>query len=127
MRSRSSQSNSTNHVLVEEPGDSHPHVLYSGRSSAPRMSLSSISSHSRKRKLVISGIAFNDVVRLEAVQRWCESFGEVDQITRISNGDLHVNFRKAEVADMVCRLRARVHIAGVGSVHMSWINGNKKS
>ncbi|KIM70169.1 hypothetical protein SCLCIDRAFT_12738 [Scleroderma citrinum Foug A] len=126
-RSRSTQSTPPNQVVVEEQGDSHPHVLYTGRGTGPRMSLSSINGHSRKKKLVISGIALNDVARLEAVQRWCQSFGEIDQITRMPNGDLHVNFRRAEVADTVCRVRARVHITGVGSVHLSWVYGHKRS
>ena len=30
-----------------------------------------------------------------------QSFGEVNQITRMANGDLHIDFRKAEVADTV--------------------------
>jgi len=30
-----------------------------------------------------------------------QSFGEVNQITRMPNGDLHIDFRKAEVADTV--------------------------
>lgn len=31
-----------------------------------------------------------------------QSFGEVYSITRIPNGDLHVDFRKSEVAETVC-------------------------
>ncbi len=31
-----------------------------------------------------------------------QSFGEVNQITRIANGDLHVDFKSAEVAETVC-------------------------
>lgn len=65
------------------------------------------------------------------------------------NGDLHVHFKKAEVADtvcfqyspilaihilteliinwaQVCRLRAKVYIAGVGSVYLSWYTGKKR-
>lgn len=124
---KSSPHNAANQAVVEEQGSSQPHVLYTSRNNGPRVSLSSISSQSRRKKLVISGIALNDNARLEAVQRWCESFGEIDQITRMPNGDLHVNFRKAEVADMVCRVRARVQIAGVGSVHLSWTYGHKRS
>lgn len=30
-----------------------------------------------------------------------QSFGEVSQITRMPNGDLHVHFRSADVADTV--------------------------
>ncbi|KAI6047972.1 hypothetical protein EDC04DRAFT_3135665 [Pisolithus marmoratus] len=116
-----------NQPVVEEQGSSQPHVLYTSRGSAPRVSLSSISSQPRKKRLVVSGIALNDSARVQAVQRWCESFGEVDQITRMPNGDLHVNFRKAEVADMVCRVRARVQIAGVGSVQLSWTYRHKRS
>ena len=61
------------------------------------------------------------------------------------NGDLHIDFRKAEVADtvrlsysrffwwdmsqrilmQVCRINARVHINGVGSVLLSWYSGKK--
>ncbi|KAH9954410.1 hypothetical protein BC827DRAFT_1143858 [Russula dissimulans] len=79
----------------------------------------------RKKKLVVSGIAKGDQARLEAVRKWCESFGEVSQITRMPNGDLHIDFRKAEVADTVCRVNARVHIAGVGSVSLSWYTGKR--
>ncbi|KAG1828149.1 hypothetical protein EV424DRAFT_1387404 [Suillus variegatus] len=115
-------------IFVEAPDVTRPRIVYTGKSHAPRVSLSSIASQSRstKKKLVIGGIAPNDVKRLEAVQKWCQSFGEVDQITRMPNGDLHVNFHKAEVADTVCRLRAKVYIAGVGSVHLSWYSGNKR-
>ncbi|KAG1757113.1 hypothetical protein EDB19DRAFT_12620 [Suillus lakei] len=115
-------------IFVEAPDATRPRVVYTGKSHAPRVSLSSIASQSRssKKKLVIGGIAPNDVKRLEAVQKWCQSFGEVDQITRMPNGDLHVNFHKAEVADTVCRVRAKVYIAGVGSVHLSWYSGNKR-
>ncbi|KAG2350855.1 hypothetical protein BDR05DRAFT_869022 [Suillus weaverae] len=115
-------------IFVEAPDTTRPRIVYTGKSHAPRVSLSSIASQSRsaKKKLVIGGIAPNDIKRLEAVQKWCQSFGEVDQITRMPNGDLHVNFHKAEVADTVCRVRAKVYIAGVGSVHLSWYSGNKR-
>lgn len=126
-KAKPSPHNASNQAVVEEEGSSQPHVLYTNRGGGPRMSLSSIGSQSRKKRLVVSGIALNDSTRLEGVQKWCESFGEVDQVTRMPNGDLHVNFRKAEVADMVCRVRARVQIAGVGSVHLSWTYGHKRS
>ncbi|KAF9225407.1 hypothetical protein BS17DRAFT_700974 [Gyrodon lividus] len=128
---RPNQLGALNQIFVEEPDDSQPRVLFAGKPSGPRMSLSSIGSQSRhakkKKKLVISGIALNDTRRLEAIQRWCQSFGEIDQITRMPNGDLHVNFQKAEVADTVCRVRAKVQIAGVGSVHLSWTTGNRRT
>ncbi|KAL0071723.1 hypothetical protein AAF712_000645 [Marasmius tenuissimus] len=93
----------------------------------PRVSFGSLSSRNqKKKKLVISGIASNDVRKFEGAKRWCESFGEVNQIVRMPNGDLHVHFRSAEVADTVCRLRAKVYIAGVGSVNLSWYTGNKR-
>ncbi|EMD41877.1 hypothetical protein CERSUDRAFT_110435 [Gelatoporia subvermispora B] len=79
----------------------------------------------RKRKLIVSGIPMDDEHRVEGVKRWCESFGEVNCITRIPNGDIHVDFRRAEVADTVCRLQARVYITGVGSVGLSWFTGKK--
>jgi hypothetical protein len=31
-----------------------------------------------------------------------QSFGEVSEITRMPNSDLHVHFRRADVAEMVC-------------------------
>ncbi|KAI0735032.1 hypothetical protein C8Q76DRAFT_791615 [Earliella scabrosa] len=55
----------------------------------------------KKRKLIISGIPPDDERRFEAVRKWCESFGELSSINRAPNGDLHVDFRKAEVADTV--------------------------
>ncbi|KAI0651989.1 hypothetical protein C8Q79DRAFT_1005232 [Trametes meyenii] len=79
----------------------------------------------KKRKLIISGIPPDDERRFDGVRRWCESFGELSSITRAHNGDLHVDFRKAEVADTVCRLNARVYIAGVGSVCLSWFTGKR--
>jgi len=79
----------------------------------------------KKRKLIVSGVPFNDQRRFDGVRRWCESFGEINTITRIGNGDLHVDFRSPEVADTVCRLNAKVHIGGVGSVGLSWFTGKK--
>ncbi|KAI8990566.1 hypothetical protein BD414DRAFT_304635 [Trametes punicea] len=87
--------------------------------------LTSPRSRSKKRKLIISGIPPGDERRFEGVKKWCESFGELNSITRVPNGDLHVDFRKAEVADTVCRLNARVYIAGVGSVCLSWFTGKR--
>ncbi|KAG0707524.1 hypothetical protein DFH29DRAFT_796566 [Suillus ampliporus] len=127
-KSRAPLDSNLPNIFVEAPDATRPRIVYTGKNHAPRVSLSSISSQSRsiKKKLVIGGIARNDVKRLEAAQKWCQSFGEVDQITRMPNGDLHVNFHKAEVADTVCRVRAKVYIAGVGSVHLSWYSGNKR-
>ena len=87
-----------------------PKIVYPsiGKGSTSRLSLSSLSSLSspraekRKKKLVVSGIGVNDTQKLEAMTRWCESFGEVTQILRLPNGDLHVHFRKADVAETVC-------------------------
>jgi hypothetical protein len=80
----------------------------------------------KKKKLVISGVGVNEVRKFEGVKRWCESFGEIRQISRAPNGDLHVDFRRADVADTVCRVRAKVFIAGVGSVQLSWYTGDKR-
>ncbi|KAH9898263.1 hypothetical protein C8Q73DRAFT_744305 [Cubamyces lactineus] len=87
--------------------------------------LTSPRARGRKRKLIISGIPPDDARRFDGVKKWCESFGELNSITRVHNGDLHVDFRKAEVADTVCRLNARVYIAGVGSVCLSWFTGKR--
>jgi len=102
-----------------------PYVAYS--SNNPRVSLSSLGSskNRKKKRLVISGIPSTDKPKFEAAKRWCESFGEVNEITRMPNGDLHVNFRDAEVAETVCRIRAKVCITGVGSVYLSWYAGKK--
>ncbi|KAI0077448.1 hypothetical protein K474DRAFT_1707326 [Panus rudis PR-1116 ss-1] len=78
----------------------------------------------KKRKLIVSGVP-DDQRRIEALRKWCESFGEVNQITRAPSGDLHVDFKRAEVADTVCRLHARVYISGVGSVGLSWFTGKR--
>jgi len=73
----------------------------------------------------VSGVAMDDVRAVEGVRRWCETFGPLRQITRMPNGDLQVDFKKADVADQVCRLNAQVYIAGVGSVTLSWFVGRK--
>ncbi|KAJ6621090.1 hypothetical protein B0H10DRAFT_2215360 [Mycena sp. CBHHK59/15] len=105
-----------------------PEVAYSSESKSrtlPRVSFASLGTRGKRRKkLVISGIAAGETRKFEAAKRWCESFGEVSQITRMPNSDLHVHFRDAEVADTVCRLRAAVYIRGVGSVQLSWYTGN---
>ena len=102
------------------PSSREPYIAYSAGNKA-RVSFSgSTRSSRRKKKLVISGIGLDEVHRYEALKRWCEvtlfyfsrrrqfiylhrlqSFGEVSQITRMPNGELHVHFKKAEVADTV--------------------------
>ncbi|TFK68554.1 hypothetical protein BDN72DRAFT_675623 [Pluteus cervinus] len=76
-----------------------------------------------KRKLVISGVS--DMEGFEAVKAWCEGFGEIRDIQR-KNGALYVDFRKASVADTVCRVQAQVYIKGAGSVSLSWCTSSKK-
>ncbi|KAF8198641.1 hypothetical protein BJ912DRAFT_1055512 [Pholiota molesta] len=78
-----------------------------------------------KRKLVISGVAPENVRGYEAVKRWCEAFGEVREMTRASNGKLYVDFKKASVAETVCRIQAQVFIKGAGSVSLSWYTKKK--
>ncbi|KAF9525220.1 hypothetical protein CPB83DRAFT_560422 [Crepidotus variabilis] len=73
-----------------------------------------------KRKLVITGVGIDDLEAYEAVKSWCESFGELREVTRASNGAMYVDFRKASVADTVCRVQAQVFIKGAGSVALSW-------
>ncbi|KAJ3560666.1 hypothetical protein NP233_g10687 [Leucocoprinus birnbaumii] len=80
----------------------------------------------KKKRLIISGVAVNDLKKFEGVKRWCESFGEVRQILRMPNGDLVVSFQSADVADTVCRVRAKVFINGVGSVLLSWTTEKKR-
>ncbi|TEB38954.1 hypothetical protein FA13DRAFT_421004 [Coprinellus micaceus] len=55
----------------------------------------------RKKRLVISGVGVHETRKFEGVKRWCENFGEIRQITRVANGDLHIDFRRPEVADTV--------------------------
>ncbi|KAJ7109994.1 hypothetical protein C8R44DRAFT_269599 [Mycena epipterygia] len=85
--------------------DNRPEIAYSSESKGrtlPRVSFSSLGTRGkRKKKLVISGIAAGDTRKFEAAKRWCESFGEVSQITRMPNDDLHVHYRNADVADTV--------------------------
>ncbi|KAF5385323.1 hypothetical protein D9615_001328 [Tricholomella constricta] len=112
---------------VKQHDLTRPHVAYPSGGTLPRVNLASLSSrHRKKKKLIVSGIGPNEARKFEGVKRWCESFGEVSQIVRMPNGDLHVHFRLAEVADTVCRLRAKVYIAGVGSVQLSWFTGDKR-
>ncbi|KAJ4485890.1 hypothetical protein J3R30DRAFT_3697313 [Lentinula aciculospora] len=102
-------------------------VASSKTNTLSKMSFAALSSkNNKKKRLIISGIAPNDVRKFEGVKNWCESFGEVSHIIRMSNGDLHVHFRSADVADTVCRLRAKVYIVGCGSVGVSWTTGNAK-
>ncbi|KAF9455711.1 hypothetical protein BDZ94DRAFT_483620 [Collybia nuda] len=94
-----------------------------------------------KRKLVISGIEEGGY---DAVREWCEGFGEVKEIRRVwpggvasgsgdgevkragdGKGSLVVDFRKASVAETVCRLQAQVYIRGAGSVSLSWCTKSK--
>ncbi|ESK98069.1 hypothetical protein Moror_395 [Moniliophthora roreri MCA 2997] len=113
---------------VTRSGPVRPEVAFSASSKGgtlPRVSFASLN-QKKKKKLVISGIAPNEARKFDGAKRWCETFGEVSQIVRMPNGDLHVHFRSAEVADTVCRLRAKVYIAGVGSVNLSWYTGNKR-
>ncbi|KAI5121166.1 hypothetical protein M0805_007163 [Coniferiporia weirii] len=84
------------------------------------------SSSAKRKKLVVSGIERDDTAAVEGLRRWCERFGELRQITRMPNGDLLIDFKRADVADTVCRISARVHIPDVGSVNMTWISGKKR-
>jgi len=68
----------------------------------------------------VSGLEEGNLDAELAVKRWCESFGELRRISH-KDGALHVSWKKASVADMVCRLEARVYIKDVGSVGLSWI------
>ncbi|KAF7307113.1 hypothetical protein MIND_00504700 [Mycena indigotica] len=107
--------------------ENRPEIAYSPGSSKsrtlPRVSFAALGPRKKKKTLVISGISAVDTRKFEAAKRWCESFGELLQIVRMPNGDLHVHFRNAEVADTVCRVRAKVYIRGVGSVQLSWCTG----
>ncbi|KAF8807797.1 hypothetical protein BYT27DRAFT_7097490 [Phlegmacium glaucopus] len=98
-----------------------PSIPYSSARTLPRVKFSSLNTRSqrKKKKLVISGIGVDETRKFEGIKRWCE-------ITRMPNGDLHIDFRDSEVADTVCRVRAKVHIAGVGSVQLSWFAGQKR-
>lgn len=103
-------------------------IPYSSTVTLPRVNFSSLSTRGQRKKkmLVVSGVGVGETRKEEGIIRWCESFGEVRQIARMPNGDLHVDFRNSEVADTVCRVRAKVHIAGVGSVQLSWFAGHKR-
>ncbi|KAF8913078.1 hypothetical protein CPB84DRAFT_1812018 [Gymnopilus junonius] len=100
---------------------SRPSISQSSGGTLPRVKFSSLNSRTqrKKKKLIISGIGVTEARKFENLKRWCE-------ITRMPNGDLQIDFRDPEVADTVCRVRAKVFIAGVGSVQLSWISGNKR-
>jgi hypothetical protein len=53
-----------------------------------------------------------------------QSFGEIRTMSRKPNGDIHIDFRKSNVADTVCRVRGHVTMDGA-SVHLSWFSGKK--
>ncbi|KAK2467628.1 hypothetical protein APHAL10511_000483 [Amanita phalloides] len=72
-----------------------------------------------KRKLLISGVEPGNYRRYEAISTWCEGFGEVT-VNHQSNGVIVADFKDVNVANTVCRLQARVHIRGAGSVSLSW-------
>ncbi|KAF8203010.1 hypothetical protein BJ912DRAFT_1018834 [Pholiota molesta] len=93
---------------------------YSSSSTLKRVKFASLGSrsHRKKKKLVISGVGVTEVRKFEGIKRWCESFGEIRQINRMPNG----TFKSTSV----CRVRAKVFIAGIGSVQLSWIAGNKR-
>ncbi|KZT30866.1 hypothetical protein NEOLEDRAFT_41761 [Neolentinus lepideus HHB14362 ss-1] len=71
--------------------------------------LATPTSKKRRKKLCITGLRSGEVQRFEAVKKWCQSFGELREITRVPNGDIYVHFRKAEVADTVSRLLKSKH------------------
>ncbi|KAH9486539.1 hypothetical protein JR316_0000604 [Psilocybe cubensis] len=103
-------------------------IPYPSSSSLNRVKFSSLNSrtHRKKKKLIVSGVSVTETRKFEGIKRWCESFGDIRNISRMPNGDLQIDFRDPEVADTVCRIRAKVFIAGVGSVQVSWISGNKR-
>ncbi|KAF9015597.1 hypothetical protein BDQ17DRAFT_1418649 [Cyathus striatus] len=75
---------------------------FSASATLSRAAFSSLSvrRQKKKRKLVVSGVGVREIRKLDGVKCWCESFGEVKQITRMPNGDLHVDFRSADVATL---------------------------
>lgn len=104
-------------------------ISFSSSTSFPRVSFGSLGAKhglKKRKRLVISGVSVHETRKFEGVKQWCETFGEIRQITRVANGDLHIDFRRPEVADTVCRVRAKVFIAGVGSVYLSWTTSDKR-
>ncbi|KAK7059210.1 hypothetical protein VNI00_001837 [Paramarasmius palmivorus] len=100
------------HQQASRSGPSRPEVAFSGSNKGgtlPRVSFASLN-QKKKKKLVISGIAPNEARKFDGAKRWCETFGEVSQIVRMPNGDLHVHFRSADVADTHSRLPRRALI-----------------
>ncbi|KAF7979393.1 hypothetical protein HWV62_42494 [Athelia sp. TMB] len=85
------------------PVPQNPYIVYpaGSKGAISRLSMASLGSSRdrQKKKLVISGIAHGDAQRTTALRLWCETFGEVTRIVRMPNADLHVHFRKAEVAE----------------------------
>lgn len=112
--------NSTKMIARDYDSDRSSTFRPTGARPATTLSLLGSPRRRKKRKLIISGLTHGDHSRFEGVRKWCEvrlqgiilhafgyskflfqSFGEVNQITRMQNGDLHIDFRKNEVADTV--------------------------
>ncbi|KAA1473626.1 hypothetical protein DENSPDRAFT_765065, partial [Dentipellis sp. KUC8613] len=91
-----------------------------------RMSWASRPGKGKGRRLIVSGIAADDVRGEQAVKKWCEGFGEVSKVGRRPNGAMEIRWKKAEVAETVCRLQAQVNIKGAGSVVLSWLEEKKR-
>ncbi|KAI0045242.1 hypothetical protein FA95DRAFT_1607864 [Auriscalpium vulgare] len=115
---------STPHLAVFPPTIEYP-ATTRRVSWSPRRRATSGTSHIKEKtgrpskRLVVTGVRDGDLRAEEAVRLWCESFGALRRIVR-KDGALHISFKKASVADTVCRLQAQVFIRGAGSVGLSW-------
>ncbi|KAI0034166.1 hypothetical protein K488DRAFT_69349 [Vararia minispora EC-137] len=105
-------------TLAQDPSSPQRKLVFSRSSTHTLRGILPMTSKPRK-VLVVSGIAVGEDDRVDYLLEWCEKFGEVKEIVRVPCGDLHVDFKKTEVADTVCRLNARVVIPKVGSVGLN--------
>lgn len=99
---------------------------YHRRSSlSPLPSLSSKSIKSKKRTLVISSSTPHTALAESAIRAWCEEKGDIRSMTRVANGDIHVEYRKKNVQERVCRVRGNVMLEGI-SVRLDWFEGKAR-
>jgi len=79
----------------------------------------------KKRRLVVRGVAVDDLLAVEGVRRWASGLGELKRICRAPDGTLWIEFRDRKVAENVCVITAQVYIPHVGRVVLDWAEGRR--
>ncbi|KAF8526653.1 hypothetical protein BU17DRAFT_62139 [Hysterangium stoloniferum] len=79
----------------------------------------------KKRRLVVRGVAVDDLLAVEGVRRWASGLGELKHVYRAPDGTLWIEFRDRKVANNVCVITAQVYIPHVGRVVLDWAEGRQ--